>query len=62
MHAYIHTYIQTNVNTTHAIHIYIHIFMFYLKVMANADTPADAIEARRNGAQGIKLKFIYRLN
>lgn len=26
-----------------------------IKVMANADTPADAMEARRNGAQGIGL-------
>lgn len=26
-----------------------------MKVMANADTPADAMEARRNGAQGIGL-------
>jgi pyruvate,orthophosphate dikinase len=26
-----------------------------LEVMANADTPADAAEARRNGAQGIGL-------
>jgi pyruvate,orthophosphate dikinase len=26
-----------------------------LEVMANADTPADALEARRNGAQGIGL-------
>lgn len=26
-----------------------------IKVLANADTPADAVEARRNGAQGIGL-------